>query len=316
MKRFALSLAAGTLLLSASGCGTVDFQYRYWAPSGKPVPRCMVYSGVQGDFLFITEGGGRTDRERFLHKLFLPFAFLDLPWSLAADTALLPLTLGQTLELALRPQPQEPGEAPPSASPLLTLGQTTTKVLINTNEEWKFFKGMAEPSPGTTDWTKIGFNDAGWEVGKTPIGYGESIFNANNTTLSDMKGSYWSVYLRKKFTILAEDFPGLTQLEVIIQYDDGFIAYINGLEVGRQSMPLPGSPVDNTTPAFDHEYSAAAFLKRVSPTVSPEVFNTLVAGENIFAVQVHNVSLYSIDLVFIPRLGACESHPSTSSLPP
>ena len=85
-----------------------------------------------------------------------------------------------------------------------------------------------------------------------------------------------------------------------MDYDDGFVAYLNGVEIARSHM-------DNQFdfPRFDvmasSQHEAWMYLG-----LSPEVFsvnspyNLLKAGENVLAVQVHNIDTGSSDLSAIP----------------
>jgi hypothetical protein len=75
-------------------------------------------------------------------------------------------------------------------------------------------------------------------VGATGIGYGD---NDDATVLSDMVNKYVSVYLRRKFAIANPE--QLQNLILSVDYDDGFIAYLNGTEVARsKSMQNTGTP--------------------------------------------------------------------------
>ncbi len=167
------------------------------------------------------------------------------------------------------------------------------RILIDTRDAWKYFKGEAEPSPGTLDWTKPEFDEAKWLLGNTPMGYGEAALQFG-TALTDMQTKYLTVYLRKSFTL---DDPALvTRLMLNVQYDDGFAAYLNGVEIGRPGMPAEA--LRNTTPALDHEYTVSTFNQNIPPAG----LKALKAGMNLLAVEMHNSSLNSSDLVFIPRL--------------
>lgn len=166
---------------------------------------------------------------------------------------------------------------------------------------WKYFKGTAEPTPDgagapTLQWAQATFNDTGWLDGSTGIGYGD---NDDATELSDMQNNYLSVYLRRSFTVAD---PGqLQNLLLAMDYDDGFVAYLNGVEVARSdSMSDTGTPPKFNTPASaSHEalqaveyFSLKKFLNLLKP--APE--------KNVLAVQVHNITRDSSDLSAHPRL--------------
>jgi len=172
-------------------------------------------------------------------------------------------------------------------------------VVLDLGPGWQYTKGTQEPTPDatgnpTTDWTLVGFDDANWLDGTTGIGYGDG---DDATVLDDMRNNYLSVYLRRTFTI--DDPAELENLILEVSYDDGFVAYLNGLEVARsESMEDTGMP-----PAYDqdtddnHEVSEGAELFNLSP------FRSLLRpGRNVLAIQVHNGSLGSSDLSILPRL--------------
>ncbi len=107
-----------------------------------------------------------------------------------------------------------------------------------------------------------------------------------------MKNNYLTVYTRKAFNI--SDPSTITGISLNIDYDDGFVAYLNGQEVARASMPS-GTP-DYDTKATSHEAG------------TPETFDLalyldyLVSGTNVLAIEVHNVGSSSSDLSMISEL--------------
>ncbi len=168
----------------------------------------------------------------------------------------------------------------------LTTFQDT--VIIDAGAAWKYFKGTQEASNPTTAWLQAGFNDAGWLVGPTGIGYGDG---DDVTILTDMQNSYLSVFCRKAFTI--PDVSKIDQLVLNIIYDDGFVAYLNGTQVAARNMP------NGTT------FNSAAG-PAIEPTAEDIDLNAskglLQNGSNLLAIQVHNTSLASSDLSMIPKL--------------
>ena len=165
--------------------------------------------------------------------------------------------------------------------------------IIAPGESWKFFKGTEPPSNPPDAWTAIDFDDSQWQIGPTGFGYGD---NDDATILNDMQGNYVSVYIRKEFSD-----PGLSPDDVLtleVDYDDGFIAYLNGAEVARANMPAGGTAGYNTTASSAHEAG------------SPQTFILGTAGEllnpgsNVLAIEGHNTSLSSSDFSLIPALRA------------
>jgi len=166
--------------------------------------------------------------------------------------------------------------------------------LIRVGNPWRYFKGKLAPPRG---WNAPGFNDAAWPQGPTGIGYSTDI--RLPTRLDDMLGKYVSVYARRKFRLT--DPASVVKLTLGMVYDDGFIAYINGVEVARsRGMGAPGTPVKfNTVAKASHSEEAPEEFFAVK--LRPGLLRT---GENVLAVQVHNVYIKSSDLALIPRLQA------------
>lgn len=158
------------------------------------------------------------------------------------------------------------------------------------NASWAFFRGREAPSDPLDAWRETDFNDLAWEQGTSGFGYGDG---DDDTSLNDMRGNYVSVYIRKVFAV-----PSLVPdqvLELEIDYDDGFIAYINGQEVARRNMP-EGPATHLATASSSHE---AGSPERI---VLGPAQALLVEGENILAVEGHNTSRTSSDFSLAPAL--------------
>jgi len=175
---------------------------------------------------------------------------------------------------------------------------------LKTGRVWKYFKGKTEPSPEkvgndlipTLEWAQPGFDDSKWSRGTVSIGYGD---NDDKTILGDMRNRYTSLYLRHAFTI--GDPYEMDNLMLHIEYDDGFIAYLNGIEVGRSdTMNFTGTP-----PPFDAEANAEHEVTAKPMTINLKDFYELLKpspGQNILAIQVHNTTKNSSDLSIRPRM--------------
>ena len=119
-----------------------------------------------------------------------------------------------------------------------------------------------------------------------------------------MPDNYISVYARRPFFI--DDPSRLTGLTLTIDYDDGYIAYLNGVPV--HSEGAPDAPAHDQRATASHE--ACGGTSTPTGPCPPEPIDLsdhiadLVPGFNILAVQVHNRSLSSSDLLFIAELSA------------
>jgi len=171
---------------------------------------------------------------------------------------------------------------------------------------WRYLPGTAEPDPA---WKTEGFDDSSWASGPGGFGYGPDCVAQRGTTLSTMQNSYVSLYTRHPFSVPN---PALiTSLTLNMDYDDGWVAYINGAEVAR-SPGMGGTPgvppaYNAVTATTDHECSTG------SPANPAENFDLtpfialLQAGNNVLAIQGHNRALTSSDFSLIASLTAVQA---------
>lgn len=161
---------------------------------------------------------------------------------------------------------------------------------IDWGDPWNYWVGNSAPITG---WelpeTDIGF----WPIGTSGFGYGD---NDDNTEI----GQTISVYIKKDFYI--QDSSRVKKALFHIDYDDGYVAYLNGVEFSRQNLGATGSPVYyNTTTTGLHE---AEIYNGGTPEmiiIDLSVFS-LRTGSNTLAIEVHNYSNTSSDLSCIPFL--------------
>jgi hypothetical protein len=144
--------------------------------------------------------------------------------------------------------------------------------IIRLGDRWIYWKGRSGPPAG---WSDVELTPlSGWIAGPTGIGYGDG---DDTTVLSDMMGSYASVYCRREITVSWPDEISLLLLS--IDYDDGFVAYLNKVEVARSaSMGPPGSPVNRSTLATLRD---AGLVEAYHLETS-----LLVEGKNVLAFEV------------------------------
>jgi PKD repeat protein len=148
-------------------------------------------------------------------------------------------------------------------------------------------------------WVAEGFDDGSWSAGVYGIGY-ENASGAENLITTQVPFGTRSIYTRAEFTI--DDVTTVQNLFIGADYDDGYVAWINGVEVYRSPQMPAGALIWNTLPA-SHESSNGAspdygFLEDVSSVGIPEL-NT---GVNVLAVAVWNRGSTSSDLVLVPQL--------------
>lgn len=157
---------------------------------------------------------------------------------------------------------------------------------IYADDVWSYFLGVSHPSPV---WHLAPFDDSGWPTGQGSVGYGD---NDDNTIIQPVT----SVFMRHEFTVT--DKESLLGAVLHADYDDAFVAYLNGTEIARANIGEPGvMPLFFNLADGDHE---AQLYQGGDPTAffvsGNEVEQLLIEGVNVLAVQVHNWSSTSSDL--------------------
>ena len=158
------------------------------------------------------------------------------------------------------------------------------EMLVLANDTWSYFPGTSEP-PG--NWNTVGFDDGSWQKGPGGIGYGD---DDDGTIISPVS----SVYLRIIFNI--NDLSVIVKAILLADYDDGYVAYLNGNEVARSGMS--GTPPTHNQ--FANQQHEALMYRGLYPEeiimTKNELENYLMTGENVLAVQVHNADVNSSNL--------------------
>ena len=182
----------------------------------------------------------------------------------------------------------------------------TTQLLLPDHSTWKYFKGLSEASTPTTAWRQLNFNDTNWLSGGTPIGFGETFITNSGTVLGDMNGAYSSVFFRKVFMVT--NAAQFTRLILEAQYDDGFKAWINGINVidGQANM---------TAGEVAYNGTASSAIENLNFVIF-NVANILVSGTNLLAIQAHNSSLSGSSDFFLDVRLSGQTGGSTNVLPP
>ncbi|MGK0363649.1 MAG: hypothetical protein ACI85O_000702 [Saprospiraceae bacterium] len=178
---------------------------------------------------------------------------------------------------------------------------TTVRTLINQGETYRYRVPTQEIGAG---WKSLSFNDSAWEEGASGFGYADG----DDETILPV--GTLSVFLRKKFNIA--DPTAIQNLILGMDFDDGFVAYLNGVEVARENINGQPPAFNAGTPT-DHEaeiYQGLGVNKYILTT------GELLTGENILCIQVHNISANSSDFTAIPFLSARYNTVTTEGIPP
>ena len=162
--------------------------------------------------------------------------------------------------------------------------------IVSSGDDWKYLVPTTEP---TTNWRLTSFDDSNWGTGASGFGYADKD-DATVVTVTQ------SIFLRKKFIIT--NVESVKQLILHMDYDDGFVAYLNGVEIARAQMVKKGAlPRFDVLASGQHE---ALMYQGLMPekfvVANPALL--LKTGENILSIQIHNVDPTSSDLSAIPFL--------------
>jgi hypothetical protein len=255
-------------------------------------------ANVLGDFTGRLDSGG----ERLTLVNHAGITVLSVRYRVGGKWPVAPYGTGHTLvlrKLTLDPaEPESWTQSPELGGSPGVLNFTrqgpvvSERVLVDRGALWRYQRGSAPYSAPPEAWLAPGFNDAAWLEGPSGFGYGDG---DDATVLSDMQGSYTSVACRRRFTLSAEDLASEGELFFAADYDDGFCAFLNGVEVARANCnPAGGIPAAGDVATASREAG------------SEELYaidrGRLQAGENVLAIAGFNLSAGSSDFSLIPRL--------------
>ena len=112
------------------------------------------------------------------------------------------------------------------------------QVVIDENYDVKYFVAYAdEPDPNNAlgdSWIAPGFDDSAWEDGKSGVGYADGDDNTEVETKKDATGDEQisAIFTRYRFRLDGKP----ASVELLMDYDDACIIWINGVEAGRANM--------------------------------------------------------------------------------
>lgn len=150
-------------------------------------------------------------------------------------------------------------------------------------------------------WTANDFDAVGNEFsqGRAAIGYEDPVGAANgyqDVFETEVPAGTTNLYLRTKFTVA--DASAAIDLQLRVNFDDGFAAYLNGTPVASFNAP---SPLEYDTPASGQHGDAEA---RAGNTFNLDSFvGDLVDGENTLAIHALNRAVSS-DFLIVPELSS------------
>ncbi|MCX6904361.1 MAG: hypothetical protein NTW03_12960, partial [Verrucomicrobia bacterium] len=154
-------------------------------------------------------------------------------------------------------------------------------IVIASNSVCTYFKGTNEASSPISAWRTRDFDDSSWLRGTNAIYYGTTATSSpltGNTLLTDMRSNYSCVFIRQTFVIT--NLSQVTNLNLVPIYKDGFVVWLNGVEVKRSSS------FTNAVPYYTNYARNAVSAPLGLATNNLALTNyTLLLGTNILAIQ-------------------------------
>jgi len=182
-----------------------------------------------------------------------------------------------------------------------------------------------EPSGG---WRATNFDDLDWPKSRLPLGMDESAdYDLATNLYGQMHGKFTSFYGRADLSAQAKHASSDEMLVLSIDYDDGFVLYINNVEVARANVGSNGlnTPFDAVADTshrasndegdgIDHTETielgkASLFLNAGINDLSLQVFNTSKTDSDLFinmSFQVGTDTIYSARTTWRYYIGSSE----------
>jgi len=142
------------------------------------------------------------------------------------------------------------------------------------SDPWVYRLGDSQPDD---EWNQEGFEATDWLTGPGGIGYGDG---DDGTEIQPTI----SIYMRHEFSIT--DISKIEAAVLDADYDDGFVAYLNGVEIARANMF--GNPPFSHYPATELREATLYTGGIPQPFLVCDIKSLLKDGDNLLAIQVHN----------------------------
>jgi autotransporter-associated beta strand protein len=160
----------------------------------------------------------------------------------------------------------------------------------------EFFARQGSFSTWSTSFRLVGDTANGGLAVKSAPGAGGSV-SVNTDTTGPMLNQNATAYIRIPFNVTnPADFD---ELHLDMQYDDGFVVYLNGTPVASRNAPA--SPSWNSPATQDRTITQAVTAERIDLS---NFLNLLQTGNNVLAIHGMNSSASDPSFLIAPRLEA------------
>lgn len=170
---------------------------------------------------------------------------------------------------------------------LFGAAEVLAQTIVPYQSNWKYLQDGVVQNGST--WATAGYNDASWQSGNAPFGFGSNAGYTYATTLqrgpNNTTPNHPVFYFRKSFQV--SNTSTYASLRLRATLDDGIVIYIGGVEVARKNMTpsqggYAGTPVGTPLLTIDTVLSV----------------NRIQNGTNIIAVELHQTGQTSSDIYF------------------
>jgi len=178
--------------------------------------------------------------------------------------------------------------------------QAPEEILVQFGSPARYRANSSDAGLGLT-WTQAAFDDSLWAQGSYGVGYEQNPPGASALIQSPVSPGAFSVYSRASFNLL--DITQIVGMSIAADYDDGYVAWINGVEVFRSPEMPAGGPVWNTNASLHESSNGAVPNYGSAHDITAAALPVLYNGVNVLAIGVWNSGApTSSDLVLVPRL--------------
>jgi hypothetical protein len=155
---------------------------------------------------------------------------------------------------------------------LCTAANVTAEDLVRIGDLWRYEKKANKGSKPHADWHKKDFEDGRWR------------FAASGFEVADEhegpKGKGEPGYVFQRRTFKVGDPKSIQSLVLRVEHEEGYVAYLNGVEIGRTESKGIRYPT-----AEDHAAGMEDPLLTIGVHDVSEFASLLVAGDNVLAVE-------------------------------
>ena len=166
------------------------------------------------------------------------------------------------------------------------------KTILKKQSKWKYQDAGKDLGKF---WRETKYDDSEWSEGNGPLGYGD-LGSIKPTTLvsygENSSEKFPTTYFRKSFQYNSSSIGLASALSAHVLSDDGFVLYLNGIEVARNNLPEGEVQYSTLTLGNRNSNEEDKYIE------FPISVAALRDGVNVLAVEVHQPNGTSTDLGF------------------